>query len=119
MIFSSLRCSLKNRQARRATRRLLKQARGAQRRMAIFEGAALRGGGRRRHGACAAAGAGAAVAALPAPTLRDAVSGPHFAHGGVISRLFGAAKPHAFFLALHKMAVRRRDEKIMNRLLEH
>ena len=85
MIFSSLRCSLKTRQARRATRRLLKQARGAQRSMATFEAAARRGW-------------------------------IHFAHGGVISRLFGVAKPRSFFLALHKMALRRRDEKIMNRL---
>ena len=84
--------------------------------MANFEGAALRGGRRRRHGACAAAGAGAAAAALPAPTLRDTVSGPHFAQGCVISRLFGIAKPRSFFLALHKMALRHRDENIMNRL---
>ena len=85
MMFSSLRCSLKICQSRRATRRLLMQARGAQRSMANFKAAALRGG-------------------------------IHFAHGGVISRLFGIAKPRSFFLALHKMALRRRDENIMNRL---
>ena len=83
MIFSSLRCSLKIRQARRATRRLLMQARGAQRSMATFEAAARRGG-------------------------------VHFAHGGVISRLFGIAKPRSFFLALHKMALRRRRESKVN-----
>ena len=38
------------------------------------------------------------------------LGGSHFAHGGVISRLFGIAKPRSFFLALHKMALRRRRE---------
>ena len=44
--------------------------------------------------------------------------GIHFAHSCVISRLFGVAKPRSFFLALLKMAIRRRDDKTVNRLLD-
>jgi hypothetical protein len=40
--------------------------------------------------------------------------GSHFAHGGVIDRLFRITKPRSLFLALHKMALRRRRETNVN-----
>ena len=51
------------------------------------------------------------MAIFEAAALRG---GSHFAHGGVISRLFRITKPHSFFLALHKMALRRRREYNIN-----
>jgi hypothetical protein len=52
------------------------------------------------------------MANFEAATLRG---GSHFPHGRVIDRLFGITKPRSLFLALRKMASRRRREMYVNR----